>query len=97
MQFEAVEVAAAVCPRGSGVAAVESRKCCCCWTGRSVASVADTRKGGWRCKARGETKQGEGEEAPDAVSSVRPLSGICPRTLTLSRYLGGLENRVDYV
>lgn len=35
------------------------------------------------------TKQGENEEAPDAVSSlVCPLSGRCPRTLTISRYLG---------
>lgn len=80
------------CPRGSGVAAVESREFCCCWTGRCLLGVWQMlEKGNWGAKLGGDTKQGEGEEAPDAVSSVGPLSGICPRTLTLSRYLGGLD------
>lgn len=60
--------------------------------------MADARKGELRCRARGDTKQGESEEAPDAVSSLSvPCPASAPRTLeiqiTLPRYLGGL---VDY-
>lgn len=65
--------------------------------------MADARKGGSRCRAREITKQGESEEAPDAVSSlVCPLSGWQmpqdPYNIQipgyLSRYPGRLRTQV---
>lgn len=105
MQFEAVRVAATVVLASDAAAAV--------WIGSFAGRMADTRKGELRCRARGDAKQGECEEAPDAVSSLPPcpLSGTRPRTLTLlsavsvhstwvgpeARYLGGLIGSCWYI
>lgn len=62
--------------------------------------MADARKGESRCRARKVKKQGESEEAPDAVSSlVCPLADApgplqCAGTKYLDKYPGRLRTRV---